>query len=65
MKSEKLFYIVIDTVRVCLALVLLWAVWYFYGTRVWGLVVVLAILDLVQVGLVIVTRCSKYWEIHG
>ncbi len=65
MKDEKVFYFVIDTIRVCLALVLLWAVWYFYGTQVWGLIVVFALIDLFQVGLVIVRRCSKDWEIRG
>lgn len=65
MKGEKLFYLVIDTVRVCLALVLLWAVWFFYGTKVWGLVVVFAIFELIQVGLVIARRCSNGWKIGG
>lgn len=58
MKRERLAYLVIDTVHVCLALGLLWAVWYFYGTKVWGLVVVFAIFELIQVGLMIARRCS-------
>jgi len=65
MKGEKVYYFVIDIIRVCLALLLLWAVWYFYGTRVLGLVVVLALTDLFQVVLLIVRRCSKDWEIRG
>ena len=65
MKGERVFYLVIDTIQVCLAILLLWAVWNFFGTRVWGLIVVFALIDLFQVGLVIVRRCSKDWEIRG
>ena len=65
MKGEKVFDLAIDTIQVCLALVLLWAVWNFYGTRVWWLIVVFALFELILVGFMIRWRCSKDWEIRG